>query len=275
MTDRLFEKAFANLLVSANELPKLLLDLDPTYPGPVRSDDFPAVTLGWLRSAAVLQFQGVLAVLMHPQCAGEAEILLRPLLDALGHVIFIHEGIPDGTHRTPGTRALCLEFGIARQRDTEIAERFLAIDDEDRVALVSDARARLEQVRVRHQDTGCTCLGRSFSAVRETLRHLGLTDRSYAMLHDQWIWSSGAAHSYFPSRLYRAGPDGFTVVGSEVRPGFRAMVLKHAIDVLADLGERILHVNGTREDQRNRLTYWVANFVETPPLRNALRGEFE
>ncbi len=275
MADALFEKGFSKLLATANELPRLLLDLDPTYPGPTQPDDFPAVTLGWLRTAAVLQFQALLAVLAHPQCAGEAEILLRPMLDALGQVIFIDAGIPNAAEQNAATRALCLELGIEKQRRLEVRDRFLVMDEQERDFYVQQADRRLAQIQALHTGTGCTCPGRRYSAAVQTLREIGEDDRSYGMLHDQWIWSSGAAHSYFPSRLYRPGPEGFTIVGGEVRAGFRAMILKHAIDIVVDLGSRILTVNGVAETEKRRLIHWAAQYVETPPLRNALRGEFD
>lgn len=275
MADVLFEKGFSKLLVTANELPRLFLDLDPTYPGPTQADDFPAITLGWLRTGAVLQFQAVLAVLAHPQCAGEAEILLRPMLDALGHVIFIHEGVPDAADKSAATRALCLELGVEKQRKVEVLDRFLVMDEEERDFYIQKADRRVAEIQGLHARAGCTCPGRGFSAAVQTLRQVGKGDRAYGMLHDQWVWSSGAAHSFFPSRLYRPGPEGFTFVGGEVRAGFRAMLLKDAIDIMVDMGSRILIVNGVDEAKRRRLIYWAAQYVENPPLRNALRGEFD
>jgi hypothetical protein len=65
------------------------------------------------------------------------------------------------------------------------------------------------------------------------------------------------------------------IVGGEVRAGFRACLLNSAVGVMVDIGACILAINGVAGAERRRLTYWLAQYVETPPLRNALRGEFD
>lgn len=262
------------LLHEAQELPQILLDLDPKFGGPVQHDDFPSVTLGWLRTAAVLQYQAVVTLLAHPTCASEAELLLRPLLESFAHTVWIDEGVAGGGNRTARCCAVCLEFGIAQYRLGSLpGMRGLAAHEREELA--TGIRERVEQLRQLHAAEGCTCRGRRYSAAKTTIDTLSSMDARYDALCQQWDWSSSGLHVFEPNRMYRRLPDGNALIGAPIRPGWRATMLTLVINVLSELGSRTLRVQGVAPEAQARLTYWSAEFLERPPLRNALRGEFE
>jgi hypothetical protein len=270
------ESAFLSLLNRANELPQLISDLDPTFPGPVALDEYPATTLGWLRSSASLTFQATLAVLAIPFCAGEAEILARTLIEGFAHAAYIYDGSGDESskQRTARCRAICLELGIAKQRMKEITSRLMMPTGADRSLLQEGVSETLARIETLHAAEGCTCRGRGFQ-VQRTLSDLAAFGPAGAIIHDEWFMYSGAAHSFMPSRIYSQTAEGQTLVGGPIRFGARAMLLKLAVDILHLLGICVLVTNDAPRSALDRLRFWVAEYTEIPPLRNALRGEFD
>lgn len=268
------ERGIRRLIQQANGLPELLLKLDPTYPGPIEHDDHPAVTLGALRTAALLQYGAILTLTAQPDVAGEAEILLRSLIEALAHVAWIHEGVGGRIRdeRDAGARAICFDLGIAHRRAYD-AQGFLVDEPGDRRTLIAMANEALDDARKRHAATGCQCRGYRLQT-QHVLRALAL-DNGSRQIHDAWIMGSGAAHNFMPTRLYRGNPDGTTQVGAPIKHGMRAYLLAITVTVFRQTGQRILLAHGVAQTEVDRLRHWEANYFETPPLRNALRGEFD
>lgn len=272
--DELFQRGFTKQLVAANELPQLILDIDPTVPGPILPNEFPARTLGWLRSAAILEYKAVITLLANAECGGEAEHIMRPLIDTFCHVVWIQEGVDGGGSRSVRCRALCLDLGVARYRLRGLAgERGLSAAE--RARYTADLEDQVQEFRRLHDAEGCRCKGRTYRSATTTLHALARADPRYEALVQQRRWSSSALHVFEPGRMARGLGDGRTLIGGPVRAGWRATMLLAAVDILAEVGVRLFHALGMARPDQDRLIHWKANFVELPPLRNALRGEFD
>jgi len=252
-TERLRPDPFREALQAAADLIGSLEELvsDGGQTIVLGRDKYPEATLSKLRVQAVFTYAGILRLLDEPLTAFAAEPLLRVLLEAFAHLVWIHDGEKDrpsaaqdiclGDNSVPGCtperRAVCLDLGIWSSLNRALGDALPESFDEGAPAAVAEKLDRLIQL---HAAMGCVGRGRTNRDVRPILRSLrGISRVTWA--YDLWKVSSGVAHLAMPGRDI-THVDGEEVHGGPAPDEFRHSLFTWSSTVFANFYSGLIHL---------------------------------
>jgi len=204
------------VFMAAKKLSFQVGDIARAWPRPPKGEEtFPVNTLRMLEMVARVHFAAGVSLLYEDWLSYSTDLHLRALAEIYAHVAWIREKGGVTALMTPRGRAVCLELGMARALQTELAE--LSADtpltaDATSVAAIGQEVTALQAAHASHN---CTCdgRGRGYRTVRPTLAEMAKADpkvraRGAEWMYGYWKTASRVSHHSGFERMVKLHPSG-------------------------------------------------------------------